>query len=322
MKTSNLFITSAISRRYATAVTVALLSSWLFAGSAIAQRDRGRERNATVRETTPRQNQVREMPPRIRQNNDVVINRGNNNPSRDFNRGQNNVNFDRNNNRGINNTPAPERNVNRDISRDRNIDRNTDRIPQTNRPATNNNFNRPGNNNYNNRPVIGTRDRPAYRPEYRYDRRPIYSPYNPGWRYDYLPRRNSYFYSLPSTYININFGGFGYHYWDGVFYRPYNNLFIVCAPPIGIYINVLPVGYRRIYVRNYPYYYFNGTYYDQRGANYFVVSPPLGAIVESLPEGYQTVVIDGETYYTIDGAQYKPVIQQNGEIWYEVIKAN
>ena len=33
-------------------------------------------------------------------------------------------------------------------------------------------------------------------------------------------------------------------------------------------------------------------------------------------------VIDGETYYTIDGAQYKPVVQENGEIWYEVIKAN
>jgi hypothetical protein len=44
--------------------------------------------------------------------------------------------------------------------------------------------------------------------------------------------------------------------------------------------------------------------------------------VENLPAGYQTVVIDRETFYTADGAQYKPVIQQNGEIWYDVIKAN
>lgn len=53
-----------------------------------------------------------------------------------------------------------------------------------------------------------------------------------------------------------------------------------------------------------------------------MVSPPVGAIVESIPDGYQTVVIDGETYYTVDGAQYKPVVQDNGEVWYEVIKAN
>ena len=167
-----------------------------------------------------------------------------------------------------------------------------------------------------------TRERPGYRPVYRYDRRPVYSHNNPGWRYNYLPMRNSYFSTLPSTYININFGGFGYRYWDGVFYRPYNNLFTVIAPPIGIFINVLPVGYSRIYVRNYPYYYYNGTYYDQRGNDYYVVSPPEGAIVESLPEGYETVVVDGETYYTIDGAQYRPVVVENGEIWYEVIKAN
>jgi len=53
-----------------------------------------------------------------------------------------------------------------------------------------------------------------------------------------------------------------------------------------------------------------------------VVSPPVGAVVESLPDGYETVNIDGETYYEVDGAQYKPVVQENGEIWYEVIKSN
>ena len=56
--------------------------------------------------------------------------------------------------------------------------------------------------------------------------------------------------------------------------------------------------------------------------NYYVVSPPVGAVVESIPDGYETVVVDGETYYVVDGAQYKPVVVENGEIWYEVIKAN
>jgi hypothetical protein len=75
-------------------------------------------------------------------------------------------------------------------------------------------------------------------------------------------------------------------------------------------------------VRDYPYYYYNGTYYDQRDNYYTVVSPPVGAVVESIPDGYKTLIIDGETYYTVDGAQYKPVIQENGEIWYEVIRSN
>ena len=167
-----------------------------------------------------------------------------------------------------------------------------------------------------------TRDRPGYRPVYDYGRRPVYNRFDPCWKYNYLPRRNSYFYNIPSSYFSISFGGYNYRYWDGVFYRPFNNLFTVCAPPVGIYINVLPVGYSRIYVNDYPYYYYNGTYYDQRGSNYYVVSPPVGAIVESLPDGYETVVIDGETYYVVDGAQYKPVVVENGEIWYEVIKAN
>ena len=240
--------------------------------------------------------------------------------------------WNNNNNNSNNNTPDINRdrnnrpgNDNREHHRDWNNNNSKPDINRNNRPGNDNrgnrNFDRPGgNNNYH--PVIYTRDRPGDRPEYRYDRRPVYDRYNPCWRYDNLPRRNSYYSSLPSTYFSINFGGFGYRYWDGVFYRPYNNLFSVCAPPVGIFINILPVGYSRIYVHNNPYYYYNGTYYDQRGNNYYVVSPPVGAIVESLPDGYETVAIDGETYYTVDGAQYKPVVQYNGEIGYEVIKAN
>ena len=52
-----------------------------------------------------------------------------------------------------------------------------------------------------------------------------------------------------------------------------------------------------------------------------MVSPPVGAVVESLPDGYETVIIDNETYFSIDGALYQPVMQDNGEVWYEVIKA-
>ena len=153
-------------------------------------------------------------------------------------------------------------------------------------------------------------------------RRPVYNARNPNWRYSNVPRRNTVITVVPTTYRTVNYGGFGYRYHNGIFYRPYNNSFMVVAPPVGLFINALPLGYSRIYVHNYPYYYYNGTYYDYRDNNYTVVSPPVGAVVQSLPDGYQTVTIDGETYYTVDGAQYKPVVQDNGEIWYEVIKAN
>ncbi len=149
---------------------------------------------------------------------------------------------------------------------------------------------------------------------------PTYNRYNPGWRYSYLPRRNSVVASFSFPFATIAFGGYSYRYCDGVYYRPYNNVYRVCAAPVGIYINVLPFGYRRIVVNDYPYYYYNGTYYEDYEESYRVIAPPVGAVVESIPDGYETIVIDGETYYSVDDVQYKPVVVDNGEIWYEVIK--
>ncbi len=162
-----------------------------------------------------------------------------------------------------------------------------------------------------------------YAGRYHYNnRRPVYNSHNPSWRYRYLPARRSIITSFPFSYQTINYGGCGYRYYNGAYYKPYNSSFIVVAPPVGISIHVLPFGYRRVYVNNYPYYYYNGTFYDQYEEDYRVVAPPVGAVVESLPQGYETVTIDGETYYRVDGIQYKPVVQENGEIWYEVIKVD
>ncbi len=177
------------------------------------------------------------------------------------------------------------------------------------------NYNNNNRGGYDRRPVRYER-----RPSYYFPRHQSYSAYNPGWRYSHLPSRNTVISSFSFPFITLNFGGYGYRYCDGVYYRPYNNVYRVVAPPIGIFINVLPFGYRRLYVNDNPYYYYNGTYYDEYKDSYRVIAPPVGAIVESIPEGYETIVIDGETYYKVDDIQYKPVVQENGEIWYEVIK--
>lgn len=215
--------------------------------------------------------------------------------------------------------------------RDNDFNRHNNRVQRPyyeNQNRVGNRFNRPGNITTYNHPRYDHErarnyhlDYRGYKPYHSYGKL-VYSPRNPSWRYAYAPRRQSVFYSLPSSYFSINFGGLGYRYYDGIFYRPYNNVFRVVAPPIGIFVNILPSGYSRIYVDDYPYYYYNGTFYDHRDNHYFVVSPPVGAVVESIPAGYETINMEGETYYVADGAQYKPVMQDNGEIWYEVIKAN
>jgi hypothetical protein len=215
--------------------------------------------------------------------------------------------------RSYNNTSRPNRTI------VRNNDVTINRTREVNRYG-NYNYGRP---NYN-RPNYS---RPNYsrRPAGFANYHPVYNAHNPSWRYNsfYFPRRNTYVSSFPYGYTTISFGGLGYRYYNGIYYRPYQSSFIVCAPPVGLFINVLPFGYRRIYVNDYPYYYYNGTYYNQtQDNNYEVVQPPLGAVVESIPEGYETLTIDGETYYQVDGVQYKPVVQDNGEIWYEVIKVN
>jgi len=331
-------------------VAFILLISMIFANTASAQRpDRGGERNNTIRDHTSRQNNnVNRSADMRRTDRDVSRNQNTVRPQRDYTTrprqdanprqdvARQNTNTGQNGSRPQRDyTPKPRQDANAgNTSRNNNTadynNANSNRRHnanqnRVNRDVTVNNttINRTNNNYYNGRDRrIYSNRRPGYTPIYRHDYRPVYNAYSPSWRYSCLPGRYSYYRSLPATYLTLNFGGFGYRYWDGVFYRPYNDLFTVCAAPLGIFINVLPIGYRRIYVSNYPYYYYNGTYYDQRGDNYYVVSPPVGAVVESLPDGYDTVVIDGETYYTIDGAQYRPKVMDNGEIWYEVVKAN
>ncbi|MEP7107517.1 MAG: DUF6515 family protein [Ferruginibacter sp.] len=295
MKTT---ITSAFKMYSQKAGIIMLLISCFYGMNAPAQSDRrGDQRNRNQGDAPARQSMRREQTNHQRTPN---INRS---PAQAGNPGNSGINPERN---------IPRINNNNAARRGNGYNSTENRINQ----AGNGNYSRPG-NNFNNR----DRGNWGYSRNNHY-RRPVYNAHNPNWRYTYAPRRNSIFNTLPLSYFSINFGGFGYRYYDGIYYRPYNNIFRVVAPPIGIFINTLPFGYSRIYVHDYPYYYYNGTYYDYRNNNYTVVSPPVGAVVESIPDGYETLTIDGETYYEVDGAQYKPVVQKDGTIWYEVIKAN
>ncbi|RYY62724.1 MAG: hypothetical protein EOO05_01655 [Chitinophagaceae bacterium] len=133
----------------------------------------------------------------------------------------------------------------------------------------------------------------------------------------YYPYR-SYGYNRP--FVSVQFGGVGYRYQQGYFYRPYGSSFQVVLPPIGVRIATLPAGYRQMYVGPDPYYFYNGTYYRSLPSDeYEVVAPPLGATVNSLPTGAKVTVIDGQKYYELNGTYYQEEITDDNKLIYTVV---
>ncbi len=111
------------------------------------------------------------------------------------------------------------------------------------------------------RPPVVHYYRPAYRPYVR-----AYYPY---YHYPLGFRLGV----LPYGFITFGTAWGPYYYYDGTFYRPYDN---------------------------------GGSKQE-----YQVAEPPVGADVPSLPSGAQQVTIDGNTYYEYNGTIYQEVIKQN-----------
>lgn len=195
-----------------------------------------------------------------------------------------------------------------------NNDRNT--WDNNNRGGRDNNYR--NNGGWDNR---GRRDNDRY-DRRGYDNRRFDGRYgSPSWRYYDLPRRNSVVRVLPTSCLPVYYGGINYSYYNGIYYRPYRDTYVVSFPPIGLRIGILPLDCQLYTFFGRSYHYYNGSYYQPIGNEYEVVPPPVGALVESIPDGYEQVIINGETYYIVDGVQYKAVVYE-GEIWYEVIKIN
>lgn len=87
--------------------------------------------------------------------------------------------------------------------------------------------------------------------------------------------RNTRFVSVPRNARLINHRNIEYRYYQGTFYRPYGNGFIISTPPIGIRINTLPYGCNRVYRNGVSYYSVGNTYYrpiqTRGGVSYEVV---------------------------------------------------
>ena len=70
------------------------------------------------------------------------------------------------------------------------------------------------------------------------------------------------------------------------------------------------------------YFYYYGTFYTQtdNAKEFITVEPPIGARIDALPEGYNEIKFNGEDLYEFEGTYYKPVVIENDEEWYEVVK--
>jgi hypothetical protein len=123
---------------------------------------------------------------------------------------------------------------------------------------------------------------------------------------------------LPRLAVTLSLGGLFFYYADGLYYRHYNNTYIVTAPPVGLIVTTLPVGYTVFVLGGRTYYYYADVYYvwDTRRSGYRVVEAPLdystyqpGEIVDTLPDGARSVTIDGVQYYRYADVYFMQAIQ-------------
>jgi hypothetical protein len=95
------------------------------------------------------------------------------------------------------------------------------------------------------------------------------------------PARGHFVDSLPRGHHVMAYGRSQYHFYGGVWYRPYGPRFVVVAPPFGLVIPFLPLYYTTLWVGGLPYYYANEVYYTQTTGGYMVAEPPKGEVVEA-----------------------------------------
>lgn len=133
------------------------------------------------------------------------------------------------------------------------------------------------------------------------------------YNYRHLPRRGAVVTTVHRNALNIRFGGVGYRFHSGVWYKPVGTRWMVVRPSHGLRIRVLPQGCRRVVVGSVVYHYYYGTYYRQQQQEYEVVEAPMGAEIRSLPDGYNEIVVNDVDYYELDNNYYMPSLNEEGE---------
>ena len=106
--------------------------------------------------------------------------------------------------------------------------------------------------------------------EHRFDRRheapfPSYrSYYKPGYRVNPLPYGHSRFFVNNAEYF----------FFDGYFYRPFRDGYVIVDAPIGAIVLALPRLHQIVHWRGQPYYIVGNTFYRRHPRGYIVVPDP------------------------------------------------
>jgi hypothetical protein len=150
------------------------------------------------------------------------------------------------------------------------------------------------------------------------------------YSYNHYPSRSSIsiIARLPFGAVSVTFGDRYYHYYNGVYYRPYNRGYMIVPPPVGIIVPGLPLGYTHVIIGSNPYYRHGDVFYAPYGNRYKVVEKPKETDVAStqadktdnlIAGDYEKVVLEGKTYYKKGDKYYKASVNKNGEIVYEEV---
>lgn len=156
--------------------------------------------------------------------------------------------------------------------------------------------------------------------------------YNRSYHYNY----NRYHYRtsvsiiahLPFGAVSVIFGNRYYHYYNGLYYRPYDRGYIIVEPPVGIIVPGLPGGCKEVIVGSNPYYRYGNVFYAPYGNRYKVVEEPKEPETstanndktdKTINSEYEKVVLEGKTYYKKGDKYYKASVNKDGEITYEEV---
>lgn len=143
----------------------------------------------------------------------------------------------------------------------------------------------------------------------------------PDRKYRDLPNRTRSYRSVPKASRAIRHQNVSYRYYNGIYYKPYGATYRVVRPPLGLRISTLPASHIRVVIDGRIYYYYYGVFYVKSlpTRDYIVVKPPIGARVDALPPGYEKVYLDDITLYEYNGVLYQAVMDEYGEVWFEVV---
>jgi len=81
----------------------------------------------------------------------------------------------------------------------------------------------------------------------------------------------------PPDYVTVVVRGHRYFYYEGVYYQPVSDGYVIVNPPAGAVISAPPPGYTPVVINGVTYYQAGGVYYLPQPSGYTVVTPPAAA---------------------------------------------